>query len=218
MLVHMIQAMKASDKGKKWSNGLTPFGVDSEGREVPRQSLILVLYKNIVYAFFKMLKRRRGGLVVPVMLVGQALCTRLSPANYAFNLHTVMKTSYHFPGFPMTAVYDYAHYAFMGCGSRINHNLPHRLGFSDLSDPERLKYIDFDPYFNNVVLDASCINTALGKSVSERDIVQMQLALHKHGLSFLKRNWFLEEAISNGLKVFEDEYNSAWQIFNSVCS
>lgn len=116
----------------------------------------------------------------------------------------------------MTAIYDYAHYAFMACASRNNHNLPHRLGFTDLPQPESLRFCDFDAFYNNAVLDAGYINTALCTSKTERDLVQMQLDLREHGVSFLKRNWLLEEAITDGPKAFEDKYESALGVFDSI--
>lgn len=76
----------------------------------------------------------------------------------------------------------------MGCGSRLDHSLPHQLGFKDMAQPEQLKYADFDFFPNDVVLDAGCINTALNRSISKRDVVQTQVSLREHGRSFLTGN------------------------------
>jgi hypothetical protein len=116
----------------------------------------------------------------------------------------------------MTAVYGYAHYAFMAAGSRINHDLPHRLGFHVIARAEELADKDFDSSYNNVVLDAACINSALNKSTTERDIKVMQMGLREHGTSFLLRNCFLEEALSIGPKACEEQNESALAIFDRI--
>lgn len=104
----------------------------------------------------------------------------------------------------------------MGCGSRIDHSLPHRLGFKDLSQPEQLRYADFDFFLNNVVLDAGYINTALNRSISRRDVVQTQVSLREHGRSFLTRNWILDEAMINGPQILEDQIEQAWKFFDII--